>query len=148
MGETIGWLDTLRCWLADLLWGLALWLHPAKFELGEVEASIQEARIEALERERDEAAALVGLLDFQFMEGSEVCDLEAYRENARRMEPVMAEFLRREWVKDAIRKAEDEEYVALREVANYPPDAGCTKHLGEPWPCPRCAALQEADDED
>jgi hypothetical protein len=23
----------------------------------------------------------------------------------------------------------------------YPSDAACTRHLGEPWPCPKCAAL-------
>jgi hypothetical protein len=23
----------------------------------------------------------------------------------------------------------------------YPADAGCTRHVGEPWPCPKCAAL-------
>jgi len=23
----------------------------------------------------------------------------------------------------------------------YPADAACTKHIGEPWPCPKCAAL-------
>jgi len=73
-----------------------------------------QARIEALERERDEAAALVGTLDFVFMENSEVCDLEAYRENARGMEATMAEFMSREWVKAAIKKADDAELAALR----------------------------------
>lgn len=31
--------------------------------------------------------------------------------------------------------------LAGEEKVGYPSNAACTRHLGEPWPCPKCAAL-------
>lgn len=45
-------------------------------------------------------------------------------------------------VTDAFTQMCDDGLAALAgEGTVYPSDAACTRHLGEPWPCPQCAAL-------
>jgi hypothetical protein len=80
--------------------------------------------------------------------------LRAWEADLDRIEALEKDAKRYRWLRDGNAYCPEEQEVtggddldALCDAAiaapekTYPADAGCTRHVGEPWPCPKCAAL-------